>query len=190
MLPAERTSATIANASAVVVLLDPVVCCDAADRERIRCACSRCQGKDRRRRIRVGILGRDQFDPPDDLARGIGLQRLEHELSGFVGDRASRDFEVLVLSWLDAGPVAVQVTSVTIWLTGPSSVCTGVASDWVCTTEDHPGIGKTSTVRSGRLVGKNTWAFTVLALSRSLGTRKVSSTSLEPAGNVLGWTVM
>src|ERR1700684_1286893 len=85
--------------------------------------------------------------------------------------------------------LAVHVTSDTIWLTGPSSVCTGLAKFLVLTLADHPGTGRTFTVSKGRSVGRKTWTVTVLALSRSFGTRKVNSMSWDPAGKLLGWTV-
>src|SRR5579862_9541130 len=79
--------------------------------------------------------------------------------------------------------------SVTTWATGPSSVWTGLLSVRVSTCARQPGIGSTLTVSNGRLEGKNTCRRTVLALSRSFGTRKVSSTSLAPAGTASGCTV-
>jgi len=84
---------------------------------------------------------------------------------------------------------AVQVMSDTTWPTGPSPVWIGVTSARVVSLAVHPGTGKTSTVSSGRSVGKNTSSPTVLASSRSLGTRKVSSMSDDPAGSVSGCTV-
>ena len=58
--------------------------------------------------------------------------------------------------WPGAMPpvVAFHVTLDTMSLTGPSSVCTGLGRFWVWTVAVHPGTGRTSTVRRGKVVGK------------------------------------
>ena len=69
---------------------------------------------------------------------------------------------------------AVQVTSVTISSTGPSSVWIGVAGLAVLAVNVQPGNGSSDTEASGASAGIFTVNPTVVALASSFGTLNVS----------------
>jgi len=74
----------------------------------------------------------------------------------------------------------VQVISETASVIVPSSVLMGVLSLVVVTFAVQPACGVTRTPRTGWSVGRKTCTFVVLAVSSSLGTRKVSTPSVAP----------
>src|SRR4051794_24831993 len=82
-----------------------------------------------------------------------------------------------------------HVISLAASVTGPSSLCIGVASLVTRTDDRQPGSGATSTPNSGDACGKNTWSLVVVALSRSFGVRNSNWTSVAPAVALSACTV-
>src|SRR4029077_12628972 len=79
-----------------------------------------------------------------------------------------------------AGLFVFQLITDTAWLMSPSSVWIGVFKFTVCTVSVHPGCGATKTEAIGVSVGNCTASPVVLAVSLSVGTRNVITTSLAP----------
>ena len=77
-------------------------------------------------------------------------------------------------------PSAVQSISVTASVMSPSSVMIGLASFVVVSVNVQPGIGCTSTDAIGVSVGSCSFSPVVLAVSLSVGTRKLIIWSLPP----------
>ena len=127
----------------------------------------------RRGVLGLGAAGGGLLDPADDLAVGVGLQRLEGERVG-LGQRPDADLELVELAGGDAGAGgAVQVIRWTTSVTGSPKASSGFGGVPLVSCAVQPGCGLTRTEAIGVSAGKAI-SILVVATSFSVGTRKVS----------------